>query len=157
VEHQVIPPLVARILLGLLLAGVVGAFAWRHCVSLWRYWSAPLRNDHHRFLSLTRIVFAVLILVGQIPVMTKEFFWKYGGAGVVIVEVIAMLGDIVVSKGGLAVLMALAGNKASALPNLAVSVPGMTAGAAPLPAAGPAPEISPPPAPEKPDLAEQAG
>jgi hypothetical protein len=148
-------PYVARILLGVACAAVALIFAWKHCCALWRFWSAPLRNDQHRFLSLVRILLGLLVLSvcapfwdghhWQAAVITREYFWKYGGAGVVIVLALAMLGDIVSSKGGLAVMMALAGNKLAAIPNLGMSVPGMSAGG----------EVDPPP--PAPDLKEQSG
>lgn len=82
---------------------------WRASCRLWRYWSSFLRNDHHRFFSLARIAACAVILVGQVPVMRHEFFWKNGGAWLVGFEMLILFSDILTSKLAMIVLPALAG------------------------------------------------
>lgn len=117
---------------------------WRTCGQVWRYWTAPLRNDQHRFLSLARLTACAVIVIGQVPVMAKDFFWTHGGAWLVGFETLILFSDILTSKLAMIVLPALAGKMG--MPSVAVPVAGLNA----------APNVEPQPAPDlKPT--EQAG
>lgn len=36
---------------------------WKLLCYAWSYWTAPIRNDHHKYLSLARIVFGISVVV----------------------------------------------------------------------------------------------